>query len=377
VDVSNLDDIKIPADLLPADGRFGSGPSKVRQETMDNLSQIAPSYLGFSHRQKRVKEMIGRLRSGMAELFQLPDDYEVTLGNGGTNAYWDALIFGFIENKSQHLGFGEFSNKFAKQVQKAPHLQAPEVITTEPSTHPQLDPNDSVDTYALTHNETSSGVMMEVVRPQGASGLVTVDATSAAGGLRVDPHQFDLYYFSPQKCFAADGGLWISLLSPAALDRIATLKQSDRWIPSSLDLQIALDNSRANTTYNTPALATIYLVVDQVEWIVKNGGLEWAARRCEQSSQIMYSWAERSSFAQPFVQKPDERSSVTCTINLQAGIDFEDVVKVLNNNGISGTDPYRALKENQLRVATFPAIEPSDVEALTQCIDYVVEAVSA
>jgi phosphoserine aminotransferase len=371
--VSNLDAIKIPAGLLPQDKRFCSGPSKVRQETMQNLTEIAPTYMGYSHRQKRVKDMIGRLRTGMTELFQLPAGYEVALGNGGTNAYWDALIFNFIEKKSQHLGFGEFSTKFAKQVQKAPFLDEPDLLTAEPGTHPELNPNESIDTYALTHNETSSGVSMEVVRPQGTSGLVTVDATSAAGGMRVDPAQFDVYYFSPQKCFAGDGGLWISLFSPAALERIERLAKSDRWIPASVSIQLAIDNSRANTTYNTPALASIFLVVDQVEWMLNNGGLEWAASRCEQSSQIMYSWAEASAFARPFVEKPDERSPVTCTINLDDSINFEDVVTVLNNNGISGTDPYRALKQNQLRIATFPAVEPADIEALTKCIDYVVE----
>jgi phosphoserine aminotransferase len=376
--VSNLEDIKIPVDLLPSDGRFCSGPSKVRNETMQHLSDIAPTYMGFSHRQPRVKDMIGRLREGMGELFHLPDGYEVALGNGGTNAFWDALIFNFIETKSQHLSFGEFSNKFAKQVQKAPFLDEPEVFKTDPDTHPHPNPNDSIDTYALTHNETSSGVKMDVIRPQGATGLVAVDATSAAGGMRVDPNEFDVYYFSPQKCFAADGGLWISLLSPAALDRIEKLDaDNSRWIPESINIQTAIKNSRANTTYNTPALATIFLVVDQVEWMLKNGGLEWAASRCEQSSQIMYSWAENATFATPFVAKPDDRSPVTCTVNLHDGINFEDVVTVLNNNGISGTDPYRALKENQLRIATFPAVEPSDVEALTKCIDYVVEAMNA
>jgi phosphoserine aminotransferase len=373
VPVSNLEDIKIPTDLLPADGRFCSGPSKVRSETMTNLSEIAPTYMGFSHRQPRVKDMIKRLRTGMSELFQLSDGYEVALGNGGTNAFWDALIFGFIEKKSQHLGFGEFSAKFAKQVHKAPFLDDPEVFTTNPDTHPELQPNDSIDTYALTQNETSSGVKMDVVRPN-AQGLVTVDATSAAGGMRVDPNAFDVYYFSPQKCFAADGGLWISLLSPAALERIDKIKNSDRWIPASVDLQLAIDNSRKNTTYNTPALATIFLIVDQVEWILSNGGLDWASNRCEASSQVMYEWAENSKYATPFVSNPDDRSPVTCTINLEDDINFEDVVNVLNNNGISGTDPYRALKENQLRIATFPAVETDDVEALTKCIDYVVEA---
>jgi phosphoserine aminotransferase len=369
---NSLLDIQIPADLLPRDKRFGSGPSKVRPEAMAALSEIAPTYMGYSHRQSTVKDMIGRLRSGMAELFQLPAGYEIALGNGGTNAFWDALLFGFIEKKSQHLSFGEFSAKFAKQVAKAPFLDAPDVLTTEPSTHPNIEPNDNIDTYALTQNETSSGVMMEVVRPEG-NGLVTVDATSAAGGLRIDPTQFDVYYFSPQKCFASDGGLWISALSPAAIERIDKIAASDRWIPESINIKTAIENSRANTTYNTPALATIFLVVDQVEWVLKNGGLEWAAARCEKSSEIIYSWAENSKYATPFVAKADDRSSVTCTINLDTSIDFEDVVKVLNNNGITGTDPYRKLGENQLRIAAFPAIEPDDLDALTKCIDYIVE----
>ena len=369
---NSLPDIQIPIDLLPRDKRFGSGPSKVRPEAVANLAEIAPTYMGHSHRQSTVKNMIGRLRSDMTELFGLPDGYEVALGNGGTNALWDALLFGFIEKKSQHLSFGEFSAKFAKQVAKAPFLDAPDVRTTTPDTHPEVDAREGIDTYALTQNETSSGVMMEILRPEG-QGLVTVDATSAAGGLRIDPTQFDVYYFSPQKCFASDGGLWIAALSPAAVERIDSIAATDRWIPESINIKTALENSRANTTYNTPALATIFLTVDQVEWILENGGLEWAASRCEKSSQIVYSWAENSKYATPYVAKPDDRSSVTCTVNLDAAVNFEDVVKVLNNNGISGTDPYRKLGENQLRIATFPAIEPDDLEALTKCIDYVVE----
>lgn len=371
--MSNIDTIKIPANLLPKDGRFGSGPSKVRNETMQNLMAAAPTYMGFSHRQSTVKSMIGRLRSGLHELFELPDGYEVVLGNGGTNAFWDALIFNFIEKKSQHLGFGEFSNKFAKQVIKAPFLDSPDLIQTNPGTHPDAVAHADVDTYALTQNETSSGVMMEILRPEGATGLVTVDATSAAGGLNADPTQYDVYYFSPQKNLAADGGLWITCLSPAALERIEKLANSDRWIPETLNIQTAIKNSRANTTYNTPALATIFLVVDQVEWLLRNGGMEFATTRTTKTSEIIYKWAEDSKYAKPFVAKPDERSRVTCTINLDESIDFEDIVKVLNNNGISGTDPYRALKENQLRIAAFPAIEPDDAEALTKCIDYVVE----
>lgn len=371
--MSNLDAITIPTELLPKDKRFGSGPSKVRQETMQRLLEASPTYMGYSHRQSTVKSMIARLREGIHELFELPDGYEVALGNGGTNAFWDALIFNFIEKKSQHLSFGEFSNKFAKQVQRVPFLEEPDVIKTEPFTHPELAPHDGIDTYALTQNETSSGVMMPVARPKNGAGLVTVDATSAAGGIHADPTQYDVYYFSPQKNFAADGGLWIACISPAGLERIEKLASSDRWIPESINIQTAITNSRSNTTYNTPALATIFLAVDQAEWLLKNGGMEFATSRTAQSSTIIYEWAEKSSYAKPFVQKPNDRSTVTCTINLNAEINFEDVVEVLNNNGISGTDPYRALKENQLRIATFPAIEPSDIEALTTCIDYVAE----
>lgn len=371
--MSTIPAITIPADLLPVDKRFNSGPSKVRPEAIAGLAEIAGTYMGYSHRQSVVKNMVSRLRSGLAELFNLPEGYEVGLGNGGTTTFWDALTFGFVETKSQHLSFGEFSAKFAVETKNAPFLDEPEIITAAAGTLAKSITRDDIDTYALTHNETSSGVFAEVQRPARANGLVVVDATSAAGGMSVDPSQFDCYYFAPQKCFASDGGLWLALLSPDAMARIDKVAATDRWIPESISLKTALTNSRDNTTYNTPALATIYLMVNQVDWINTNGGLTWAAKRCDTSSSIMYDWAEKSSYATPFVKNPHERSSVTCTINLDKSIDFEVIVKILNNNGIIGCDPYRKLGQNQLRIATFPAIESSDIEALTTCIDYIVE----
>jgi phosphoserine aminotransferase len=370
---TSVPDIKIPSKLLPKDGRFGSGPSKVRPEAIKGLSDIADTYMGTSHRQATVKKMVERLRTGMRELFDLPEGYEVVLGNGGTTVFWDALTFGFVEKKSQHLSFGEFSSKFAKETQNAPFLDDPEIIKSDTGTRPQAIARPDVDTYALTHNETSTGVMCDILRPDGADGLVVVDATSGAGGLRVDPSQFDVYYFAPQKCFASDGGLWIALMSPAAIERAQQVAASDRWIPESISITTALTNSLANTTYNTPALATIYMTVNQVEWMNSNGGLEFAASRSDKSSETIYSWAERTSYTTPFVAKPDERSHVTCTIDLAENISFETVCKVLRNNGIVDTDPYRKLGRNQVRIATFPAVEPDDIDALTKCIDYVVE----
>jgi phosphoserine aminotransferase len=372
--VSNapLPDIRIPDDLKPGDGRFGSGPSKVRGAQVDALSAAATTLLGTSHRQAPVKNLVGRLRSGLSTLFGLPDGYEVALGNGGTTAFWDAATFCLIERKSQHLSFGEFSSKFAAASAAAPHLDEPEVIESAPGTHPAPVGRDGVDLHALTHNETSTGVAMEIRRPEGASGLVAVDATSGAGGLRVDPTQFDAYYFAPQKSFASDGGLWLALLSPAGAERIERLAASDRWVPTFLDLGVALDNSRKDQTYNTPALATIILMVDQVEWMLGNGGLEWAASRCDRSAEALYGWAEASDYATPFVAKPDERSHVVGTIDLADGVDALTVSAVLRANGIVDTDSYRKLGRNQLRIAMFPAIEPDDVAALTRCIDHVV-----
>jgi phosphoserine aminotransferase len=370
-------EIKIPADLLPADGRFGCGPSKVRPEAVAALAADARDYLGTSHRQATVKFMVARLRNGLAELFALPDGYEVLLGNGGTTVFWDAATFGLIDQRSQHLSFGEFSSKFAKAAKQAPHLDDPEIIESEPGTHPAAKASEGIDLYALTHNETSTGVAMTIERPAGADGLVAVDATSAAAGLRVDPSQFDCYYFAPQKCLASDGGLWLALCSPAAIERIEAIKASGRWIPASIDLSVALDNSRKDQTYNTPALATIYLAVQQVEWLNANGGLEFAAGRCDRSAATIYDWAEASPYATPYVADPASRSHVVATIDLDDKIDAGTVSKVLRANGVVDTEAYRKLGRNQLRMAMFPAVDPADVEALTACIDHVVGVLGA
>jgi len=372
------DDIRIPADLLPADGRFGSGPSKVRTAAVAALADAAPGYLGTSHRRAGVKTVVGRVRAGLAELFSLPEGYEVLLGNGGTTSFWDAAACSIIQYRSLHLSFGEFSAKFAAVAAGTPYREV-NGVTSAPGTHPEVEAVRGVDVYALTHNETSTGVTMEVRRPDGVGegALVAVDATSAAGGMRVDPTQFDAYYFAPQKCFASDGGLWLALCSPAAIARIEDMvRERDRWIPPTLDLRIALENSRADQTYNTPALATLFLLQQQVEWLVENGGLEWAASRCDRSAQILYGWAESSSYAQPFVAKPDDRSPVVGTIDLDASIDAGTVSKVLRANGVVDTESYRKLGRNQVRIALFPAIEPDDVAALTRCIDYVADALS-
>ncbi|MDE0235974.1 MAG: phosphoserine transaminase [bacterium] len=364
--------IPIPSDLLPEDGRFGSGPSRVRPDAAAALAAVADDFLGTSHRKSTVKDVVHRLRAGVAELFSLPDGYEVVLGNGGTTGFWDAAVFGLIEARSQHLSFGAFSAKFAAGVANAPHLEAPEIISSEPGTHPDAVANPDVDAYALTHNETSTGVSMELRRPA-ADGLVLVDATSGAGGLRFDPSETDVYYFAPQKCLAADGGLWLACCSPAAVERIEQIAASDRWIPPSLNLGIALGSSRKDETYNTPALATIFLAVHQVEWINENGGLEWAATRCDQSADIIYTWAESRSFTTPFVADTAIRSHVVATIDFD-GVSADEVAAVLRTNGVVDVESYRALGRNQLRVALFPAIPPSDIAALCGCIDYVVES---
>ncbi len=373
-----IPDITIPADLLPADGRFGCGPSKIRPEALAALNDVATTYMGTSHRQATVQFTVSDLRNGLAEMFALPDGYEIMLGNGGTTILWDALTFGLIDETSQHLTFGEFSSKFASCAKAAPHLADPSVIASEPGTHPTAIAEHGIDLYAFTHNETSTGVAMPLVRPEGADAgaLVAVDATSAAGGLRFDPAQVDAYYFAPQKCLASDGGLWLSAVSPAAIERIERLAASGRWIPASLDLKTALDNSRKDQTYNTPALATIFLAAQQVRWVNDNGGLEFAAGRCDQSADIMYSWAEASSYAEPFVKDPAERSHVVATIDLDEAVTATTVSAVLRNNGIVDTDSYRKLGRNQLRMALFPAIDPSDVQALTACIDHVVTALT-
>ncbi len=374
-DTGIQDHIDIPKALLPSDGRFGSGPSKVRPEAVAALAAVAPGYLGTSHRREGVRSVVGRIRHGLSSLFSLPDGYEVVLANGGATAFWDVAASCLIERKSQHLAFGEFSSKFASVAAAAPHLQEPEVIKSEPGTHPSPVGTADIDLYALTQNETSTGVAMAVARPEGADpeSLVAVDATSAAGGLRVDVSQADAYYFAPQKCFAGDGGIWVALLSPAAVERAERVGGSGRWVPATLDLRTAVTNSRLDQTYNTPALATLYLLADQVEWMLAGGGLEWAASRTDRSAEHLYGWAESSSYASPFVAKPDERSHVVGTIDLNASVDAEQVCQVLRANGILDTEPYRKLRRNQLRVAMFPAIEPDDVAALTACVDHVVE----
>ncbi|MGC8462340.1 MAG: phosphoserine transaminase [Acidimicrobiales bacterium] len=375
--MTDAPDIRIPANLLPADGRFGSGPSKVRPEAVAALAEAASTYLGTSHRQKTVKSVVGSVRAGLRELFSLPDGYEVVVGNGGTTCFWDIATFCLVEHKSQHLSFGEFSSKFAAAAAAAPHLAEPEVITAPAGTHPTAVARQDVDLYALTHNETSTGVMMPIARPEGATGLVAVDATSGAGGLPVDPAQFDAYYFAPQKCFASDGGLWVAVLSPAALERVAALKASGRWVPAFLDLTIAIDNSRLDQTYNTPALATLFLFDQQLQWMNEQGGLAFTTRRCERSAEILYAWAEASEFATPFVANPDERSRVVGTVDLAESVDAAAVAATLRANGIVDTEPYRKLGRNQLRIAMFPAVEPDDVAALCACINYVVGALSS
>jgi phosphoserine aminotransferase len=363
--------VRIPPDLLPADGRFGCGPSKVRPEAVAALAAAAPTYLGTSHRQAGVRSVVGRVRAGLRELFALPDGYEVALGNGGATVFWDAATFALIARRSQHLSFGEFSSKFAAAAAAAPHLDEPEVIAAEPGAHPVPLARDGIDLYALTHNETSTGVAMPIRRPPSADpgALVAVDATSGAGGLRVDAAEFDAYYFAPQKCFASDGGLWLALLSPAALERVERLR-AERWIPASIDLGIAVEQSRLEQTYNTPALATLFLLADQVEWILGNGGLEWAAARCERSAGRLYGWAERSTFATPFVADPAARSAVVGTIDLDPALEAKWVTTALRANGVVDTEAYRKLGRNQLRVGMFPAVEPDDVAALTACLDY-------
>ena len=371
--------IVIPADLLPADGRFGSGPSKVRPEQLDALVAAGDTVLGTSHRQPPVKNLVGSVRSGLTELFSLPDGWEIVLGNGGSTVFWDVATFGLISNRSQHLVFGEFSSKFAEAAAAAPHLGEPTVVKSDTGSHPEAVAEDGIDLYALTHNETSTGVAMELRRPAGTSAdaaLVAVDATSAAGGLRWDPSEVDVYYFAPQKCFASDGGLWLAACSPAALDRIRSIGASDRWRPASLDLQIALDNSVQNQTYNTPALATLVMLDAQVRWMLDNGGMDFAAGRSAESAGILYGWAESRDWANPFVADPSMRSNVVGTIDVDDSIDATTINKVLAANGVLDTFAYRKLGRNQLRVAMFPAIDPSDVEALTRSIDHVVAALT-
>ncbi len=365
--------VNLPPELVPGDGRFGSGPSKVRPEAVRALSDAASTYLGTSHRRPTVRAVVGSIRAGLAELFSLPDGYEVLLGNGGSTAFWDAAAFGLVDRRAEHLVFGEFSSKFAAVTAAAPFLDDPVVLKSEPGTHPELVADATVDAYAYPHNETSTGVMTEVHRP-GDDGLVLVDGTSGAGGLPVEPTHFDVYYFAPQKCFAGDGGLWLALCSPAALERIERVGASDRWVPPSLSLPIALENSRLDQTYNTPALASLFLLDNSVRWMLDQGGLDFTVGRCDRASEILYGWAEASTFAQPFVAKPSERSRVTGTIDFTDEIDASAIAKALRANGIVDTEPYRKLGRNQLRIAMFPAIDPEDVATLTHAIDYLAEA---
>lgn len=368
-------DIVIPSNLKPVDGRFGCGPSKIRPEALAALSASGNTILGTSHRQKPVKNVVKRVREGLTSLFNLPEGYEVVLGNGGSTAFWDIATFGLIEERSQHLVFGEFSSKFAAASKEAPFLGEPTVIKAEPGSHPVSVAEAGIDVYAMTHNETSTGVAMPIIRPAGTDGaLVLVDATSAAGGLMVDAKEFDTYYFAPQKSFASDGGLWIAIMSPAAIARAEKIKASGRWVPAFFDLGIAIENSRLDQTYNTPALVTLMLLAEQIEWMNSNGGLSFAAGRSAQSSDILYSWTEKTSYTTPFVTDAAMRSKVVGTINFDDAIDATKIAAALRANGIVDTEPYRKLGKNQLRIGMFPAVDPSDVEALTKCIDHVVAA---
>ncbi|MEU9712496.1 phosphoserine transaminase [Streptomyces sp. NPDC047967] len=368
-------DIQIPADIKPADGRFGAGPSKVRTEALDALAATGTSLLGTSHRQAPVKNLVGEVRDGVRALFSLPEGYEVILGNGGSTAFWDVATHGLIDAKSQHLNFGEFSSKFAKAAKLAPWLSDPTVIASDPGTHPEPQAEAGVDVYAFTHNETSTGVAAPVKRVAGADegALVLVDATSGAGGLPVDITESDVYYFAPQKSFASDGGLWIGVFSPAALERAARIHASGRHVPEFFSLPTAIDNSLKNQTYNTPALSTLFLLNEQLKWMNTQGGLDFTTGRTAASSGHLYGWADESKYATPFVTAPAKRSQVIGTIDFADEIDAAAVAKVLRANGIVDTEPYRKLGRNQLRVAMFPAIDPADVQALTACIDYVIE----
>ncbi|MCT2089272.1 phosphoserine transaminase [Micrococcus terreus] len=368
-------EVSIPQDLLPQDGRFGAGPSKVRPEQVQALTAAGRSLLGTSHRQAPVKDLVGRVRSGLTDLFNAPEGYEVILGVGGSTAFWDAASLGLVRERAQHLSFGEFGSKFAKATQNAPFLQDSTILTAEPGTRPQPQAEAGVDVYAWPQNETSTGVAAPVRRVDGADqdALVLIDATSAAGGLPVDLSQTDAYYFAPQKNFASDGGLWLAMFSPAALERVEQIKGSGRWIPDFLDLKTAVDNSLKNQTYNTPALSTLVMLEDQVRWMNEQGGLAFTTARTADSSNRVYDWAEASSFATPFVTRPEDRSAVITTVDFEDSVDAAQVAKILRANGVVDVEPYRKLGRNQLRIATFAAIDPNDVSALLACIDHVVE----
>jgi phosphoserine aminotransferase len=365
--------IQLPANLRAHDGRFGSGPSKVRDEAVAALADAAHGFLGTSHRKEGVRSVVGRIRGGLADLFSLPDGYEVLIGNGGSTLFWDAAVFGLIDRRSTHVVIGEFSQKFAAAARAAPHLDEPQVCETEPGARPRLPDHVEGDVYAYPHNETSTGVVVPLHRPANSDALVVVDGTSAAGGLRVDPTTFDVYYFAPQKCFASDGGVWIALCSPRAIQRIEALHAGGRWMPPMLDLSIALENSRLDQTYNTPALATLFLFDQQLQWMLGNGGLEFAAGRCDASAGTVYGWAAQHAHATPFVSDAASRSHVTATIDFDGTVDAAAVAAALRANGVVDVEPYRKLGRNQLRIAMFPAIDPEDVNLLTGAIDYIIE----
>jgi phosphoserine aminotransferase len=364
--------LEIPADLLPADGRFGCGPSRVRPEALQALAEAA-GVMGTSHRQRPVKDLVARIRGGLAELLSAPDGYEVLVGNGGTTAFWDAAAAGLIRERSLHLSFGEFGGKFAKVVAGAPFLAEPLVVEADPGGAPEPTADPHADAIAWPHNETSTGVMVPVRRPQGSDALVLIDATSAAGGLPVDPGECDAYYLAPQKALGADGGLWLALLSPAAIERIAELDGADRWQPAFLSLATALENSRKDQTYNTPAVASLLLAADGIEWMLAGGGLEWCVERCRRSSDHLYAWADEHDLATPFVADPAKRSLVVGTIDFDDAVDAPALAAALRANGIVDTEPYRKLGRNQLRVGMFPSVDPADVEALTASIDWLLE----
>ncbi|WP_424184112.1 phosphoserine transaminase [Actinokineospora sp. G85] len=364
----------LPAELRPSDGRFGCGPSKVRPEQLAALAAEGAKLMGTSHRQKPVKSLVGRVRSGLRELFSLPEGYEVVLGNGGTTAFWDAAAFGLVRERAQLFTYGEFSSKFATVNKKAPFLADPIVVSAEAGSAPEIAYQSGADLVGWAHNETSTGVAVPVSRPAGSDGaLVAIDATSGAGGLPVKAEEFDVYYFAPQKSFASDGGLWLALMSPAALERVGEIAATDRYIPEFLSLATALDNSVKDQTYNTPAVATLFLLAEQVDWMNGNGGLDWTTARTKDSSDRLYAWAEKTAYTTPYVADPAHRSQVVATIDFADTVDAAAIAKALRANGVVDVEPYRKLGRNQLRVATFPAVEPADITTLTNAIDWVVE----
>ncbi|GAA4283081.1 phosphoserine transaminase [Brevibacterium daeguense] len=368
--------VKIPSELLPADGRFGAGPARIRPPQLDALVAAGAEVMGTSHRQAPVKNVVGRIRTGLVELFDLPEGYEVVLGNGGATAFWDIAAFGLVRSKAAHASFGEFGAKFAKATTTSPFLSASDIVEADPGSGAVPNAAADADVYAWPHNETSTGVATSIKRPSGIAedALVVIDATSAAGGLAVDIRETDVYYFSPQKNMGSDGGLWIAIMSPRAIARAQEIKDSGRWIPASLDLVTAIDNSRKNQTYNTPAVATLIMLAEQIEWINGNGGLAWAAERTARSAKAVYDWAEECEVTTPFVADPADRSNVVCTIDFAEDVDAAAITTMLRANGVVDIEPYRKLGRNQLRIATFVSVEPDDVKALLSCIDYALTA---